>query len=611
MNKKSQNSSSENQSQIVLPLTDESEELKKIRHTTSHIMAMAVQKLFPDTQVTIGPWTDYGFYYDFDRKETFTEDDLKTIQNEMLQIINLKLPVVREVVSREKAEHLIKQINEPYKLEILESIAEDPITIYHLGDQWWDLCAGPHVGNTIDINPQAFELETVAGAYWRGDASKAQLQRIYGTAWETPEQLVEYKRRKEEAQKRDHRKLGKELDLFMSDGLIGSGLPLWLPNGAIIRRELEEFIKELERKAGYKHVYTPALAKKELYEVSGHWQHYEEDMFPVMKVGNDQLVLRPMNCPHHILIYKSKLRSYRELPVKIAELGTMYRSEMSGVVSGLTRVRTMTLNDAHIFCTPDQVKEEFCKVMQLVERAYAILGITNYSYRLSLRDPNNIQKFVSNDVMWETAEQVLREAMNELGLPYTEAPGEAAFYGPKLDIQLANVMGREETVSTIQIDFHLPNQFNLEYIDQNGQEQRPVIIHRGIISTMERMTSYLIELYAGAFPVWLAPIQATLIPIADRHVEYVRQFADRLIENDFRVEVDDRNERMNAKIRDAQVQKIPYMLIVGDKEVENNGVSVRLRNNDNLGMMPIETFETLLNQINQNRCLSLVLPKKY
>ncbi len=330
-------------------------------------------------------------------------------------------------------------------------------------------------------------------------------------------------------------------------------------------------------------------------------------MFPVMEVGNDQLVLRPMNCPHHILTYKSKLRSYRELPVKIAELGTMYRREMSGVVSGLTRVRTMTLNNAHIFCTPDQVKDEFSKVMQLVERAYAILGITNYSYRLSLRDPNNTKKFVANDVMWNTAEQVLREAMNELDLPYTEALGEAAFYGPKLDIQLANVMGREETVSTIQIDFHLPNQFNLEYIDQHGQVQRPVIIHRGIISTMERMTSYLIELYAGAFPVWLSPIQAIFIPISDRHVEYVRQFADRLIEKDFRVEVDDRNERMNAKIRDAQVQKIPYMLIVGDKEIENNGVSVCLRNNENLGMMSLEKFENLLTQINKNRSLSLVL----
>lgn len=592
---------------MYLPLTAESEQLKKIRHTASHIMAMAVQKLFPEVQVTIGPWTDYGFYYDFDRKESFTENDLKSIKDEMVKIIDLNLPVVREVVSRKEVEHRIKEIYQPYKLEILDSITEDTITIYHLGNQWWDLCSGPHVKNTGDLDSKAFELESVAGAYWRGDSTKAQLQRIYGTAWETSEQLSEYKRRKEEALKRDHRKLGRELHLFVSDGFIGSGLPLWLPNGAIIRRQLEEFIKELERKAGYKHVYTPALAKKELYQISGHWQHYEQDMFPVMKVGNDELVLRPMNCPHHIIIYKSKLQSYRNLPVKIAELGTMYRSEMSGVVSGLTRVRTMTLNDAHIFCTPDQVKEEFSKVMRLVERAYAVLGITEYSYRLSLRDPADTKKYVSNDVMWQNAEQVLREAMNELGLPYVEAPGEAAFYGPKLDIQLANVMGREETVSTIQIDFHLPNQFDLKYIDQNGCEQRPVMIHRGIISTMERMTAYLIELYAGAFPVWLAPVQAIFIPISDRHVEYVSQVVDRLLELDFRIEVDDRKERMNAKIRDAQVQKVPYMVVVGDQEVKDKVLSVRLRNGKSLGAMPLEKFESLLRRVNESRSLSLSL----
>lgn len=595
------------QPQIHLPVTAESDRLKRIRHTASHIMAMAVQKLFPETQVTIGPWTDYGFYYDFYRKESFTENDLETIQDEMVKIIDLKLPVVREVVSREQAQNRIKEINEPYKLEILDGINEDTITIYHLGDKWWDLCSGPHLENTGDLDAKAFELESVAGAYWRGDSTKAQLQRIYGTAWETAEQLSEYKRRKEEAIKRDHRKLGRELHLFVSDGFIGSGLPLWLPNGAIIRRQLEEFIKELKRKAGYKHVYTPALAKKELYQISGHWQHYEEDMFPVMKVGNDELVLRPMNCPHHIIVYKSKLQSYRDLPVKIAELGTMYRSEMSGVLSGLTRVRTMTLNDAHIFCTPDQVKEEFSKVMQLVERAYTVLGITDYSYRLSLRDPADTKKYVSNDAMWDQAEQVLREAMNELGLPYVEAPGEAAFYGPKLDIQLANVMGREETVSTIQIDFHLPNQFDLKYITQSGCEQRPVIIHRGIISTMERMTAYLIELYAGAFPVWLAPVQAIFIPIADRHVEYVHQAVDRLLESDFRIEVDDRNERMNAKIRDAQMQKIPYMLVVGDREVKDKAISVRLRNGDSLGVMPLEKFEDLLRRVNEDRSLSLSL----
>ena len=416
------------------------------------------------------------------------------------------------------------------------------------------------------------------------------LQRIYGTAWKTGEELEQYLWRVEEAKRRDHRRIGRELELFTSHELIGAGLPLWLPKGATVRRILEEYIIEQERKFGYMHVYTPDLAKRELYEVSGHWGHFKDEMFPSIKLEHEEMVLRPMNCPHHILIYASQPHSYRDLPVRIAELGAMYRYERSGVTSGLNRVRAMTLNDAHIFCRPDQVKEEFTNVMRLVERAYAALGITDYGFRLSLRDSEDAAKYVANDAMWEMAEQVLTEVMDDLGLPYTRAPGEAAFYGPKLDIQFRDVLGHEETISTIQIDFHLANQFELFYVGEDGQEHRPVIIHRAIISTMERMVAYLIELYAGAFPVWLAPTQGVLIPITDRHLEYAQRVAERLFDAGYRVEVDDRSKRMNAKIRDAQLQKVPYMLVVGDQEIERESVAVRLRSGEDLGEMSVDDF---------------------
>ena len=461
------------------------------------------------------------------------------------------------------------------------------VSFYTTG-KFIDFCRGPHIPSTGRI--KAFKLMNVSGAYWKGKEGNPQLQRIYGACFIEQKDLDDYLHRLEEAKRRDHRKLGKELELFTVSDLVGSGLPLWLPKGATIRRLLEEYILEKEREAGYQHVYTPDLAKVDLYIRSGHWEHYHEDMFPPMDLKTEELVLRPMNCPHHILVYESKKRSYRDLPVRIAELGTMYRYERSGVLSGLSRVRCMTLNDAHIFCTPDQIKEEFAGVMRLVEQAYRDLGITQYTYRLSLREKGPSDKYVANDEMWDLAERMLREAMDALGLPYTEAPGEAAFYGPKLDIQLADVMGHQETYSTIQIDFHLPNQFDLGYIGADGQEHRPVMIHRGVISTMERMVSYLIELYAGAFPAWLAPVQAAVLPLSDKTVEYARKVEQGLSRAGFRVHLDDRNEKLQAKIRDAQLQKIPYMLVIGGKEAEAGTVSVRHRSKGDLGPRPVEQF---------------------
>lgn len=558
------------------------ERLLRMRHSAAHVMAEAVLDLFPGAKFAIGPAIDNGFYYDFDLPRPLTPDDLEAIERRMRKSVDANYEFVRGEMSKEEARRFFA--DQPYKLEIIDGIDAPTVSTYTHGN-FVDLCEGPHVERTGQIG--AFKLHHVAGAYWRGDERRPMLQRIYGLLFETEQELRDYEARLAEAERRDHRRLGRELELFTTNELIGAGLPLWLPKGATVRRLLEEYILRQEREAGYQHVYTPNIAKRDLYEVSGHWEHYRDSMFPPMDLDHEQMVLRPMNCPHHILIYASKLRSYRDLPVRIAELGTMYRYEKSGVVGGLSRVRAMTLNDAHIFCTPDQVKQEFSNVMRLVERAYATLGITDYGYRLSLRDPNDREKYVQNDAMWEMGERVLREAMQALGLPFTEAPGEAAFYGPKLDIQVRDVLGREETISTIQIDFHLPEKFDLTYIAEDGQERRPVIIHRGVVSTMERMVAYLIELYAGAFPLWLAPVQAVVIPIADRHIEYARAVADDLRAAGLRVEVDGRNERMNAKIRDAQLQKVPYMLIVGDRERDNGTVAVRTRAGDDLGAMPV------------------------
>ena len=576
--------------------------LEVFRHSAAHLLAAAVLELFPKVKLGIGPPIEYGFFYDFVREEPFTPEDLAKIEAKMHELAQQNIPNERKLIPKPEALELYRKSNQEFKCELIEEKATEPMVSFYTTGKFLDFCRGPHIPSTGRI--KAFKLMSVSGAYWKGKEGNAQMQRIYGACFYTQKELEEYLHRLEEAKRRDHRRIGKELELFANSDLVGAGLPLWLPKGATIRRLLEEYILERERQTGYQHVYSPDLAKVDLYKRSGHWAHYHESMFPPMELENEELVLRPMNCPHHILIYESKKHSYRDLPVRLAELGTMYRYERSGVLSGLSRVRCMTLNDAHIFCTPEQIKEEFTKVMQLVEQAYRDLGITQYSYRLSLRDKVNSEKYVDNDAMWLLAERLLREAMDSLGLPYTDAPGEAAFYGPKLDIQLADVMGHQETYSTIQIDFHLPNQFELGYIAADGQEHRPVIIHRAIISTMERMVSYLIELYAGAFPSWLAPVQVVVLPITERQNAYAKDVLDKLAAADFRVHLDDRNEKLQAKIRDAQLQKIPYMLVVGGKEAEAGTVSVRHRSKGDLGPQPLAQFVEILQREVESRTTS-------
>jgi threonyl-tRNA synthetase len=578
----------EHNTKISILTAKDPDSLQVFRHSAAHLLAAAVLELYPDAKLGIGPPIDTGFFYEFVRAEPFTQGDLEKIEAKMHELAAKDFPNERKLIPKPEALELYRKNNQEFKCELVEEKATEPMVSFYTTGKFIDFCRGPHIPSTGRI--KAFKLMSVAGAYWKGKEGNPQMQRIYGACFIDQKELDEYLHKLEEAKRRDHRRVGKELGLFTVSDLVGAGLPLWLPKGATIRRLLEEYILEKERRAGYQHVYTPDLAKVDLYMRSGHWAHYHEDMFPPMDLETEQLVLRPMNCPHHILVYESKKHSYRELPVRIAELGTMYRYERSGVLSGLSRVRCMTLNDAHIFCTPEQIKEEFAGVMRLVEQAYRDLGITQYSYRLSLRDKINRAKYVENDEMWDLAENMLREAMHSLNLPYTEAPGEAAFYGPKLDIQLADVMGHQETYSTIQIDFHLPNQFELGYVGADGQQHRPVMIHRGVISTMERMISYLIELYAGAFPVWLAPVQAVVLPITERQNDYAKQVLQKLLDGGVRAELDDRNEKLPAKIRDAQLQKIPYMLVIGGKEAEAGTVSVRQRAKGDLGARPLEQF---------------------
>jgi threonyl-tRNA synthetase len=563
--------------------------LQRMRHSAAHVMAEAVQEMFPGARFAIGPAIEDGFYYDMELPRPLTPEDLPVIEERMRASIAADHPFKQSRWKRDKALKYFREHDQPYKVEIIENLSDPEVGIFEQGP-FLDLCRGPHVESTGKIGP--VKLMRVAGAYWRGDEKRQMLQRIYGTAWFTQQDLDEYLERLEEAKKRDHRKLGKDLELFMISEDVGAGLPLWLPRGATVRRLLEEYILDLERKHGYQHVYTPNLAKLDLYKTSGHWEHYHDSMYPPMEMeSGEELVLRPMNCPHHIQVYRHKMRSYRELPVSIAELGTMYRLERSGELSGLSRVRAMTLNDAHIFCTPEQMLPEFKKAVRMIERIYQDMGFKQYSYRLSLRDPNDKEKFIDNEQMWQQSEAALRQALKELDVPYYESIGDAAFYGPKLDVQVANVLGKDETISTVQIDFTLPERFDLEYIGEDGQPHRPVMVHRGGISTLERFMAFLIENFAGAFPLWLAPVQAVVIPISDeKHGDYAEQVAERLRVAGLRVEVDNRHERMNAKVRDAQLQKIPYMLVVGDKEAAADAVAVRLRSNENLGAVPVADF---------------------
>jgi len=602
----SNSESPEQPDKINLPRTSESESLKKIRHTTSHVMAMAVQKLFPEAQVTIGPWIENGFYYDFDKPEPFTEQDLKTIKKEMVKIINRKLPVIREEVSRSEAERRIKEINEPYKLEILEGL-KDPITIYHLGDQWWDLCAGPHVENTSNLHPKAFELESVAGAYWRGDATKAQLQRIYGTAWETPEQLAEYKRRKEEALKRDHRKLGKELGLFIFADPVGPGLPLWTPKGTVLRSLLEDFLKQEQIKRGYLPVVTPHIGRVDLFKISGHWQKYQQDMFPMMAEDQEALsqeqgfVLKPMNCPFHIQIYQSQLRSYRDLPMRLAEFGTVYRYEQSGELGGLTRVRGFTVDDSHLFVTPEQLDGEFLSVVDLILSVFKSLQLENFRARLSFRDPAD-DKYMGSDEAWDKAESAIRRAVETLGMEHFEGIGEAAFYGPKLDFIFQDALSREWQLGTVQVDYNLPERFDLEYVAQDGTRKRPVMIHRAPFGSLERLIGILIEEYVGDFPFWLAPVQVRMVQVSETHLPYAKEVVQKMRSLGIRAEVDTSGERLPKQIRNGEQEKIPVMAVVGDKEVESHSLSIRVRGaggkSQELGAIPVtEVIERMKNAI--------------
>ncbi|HCY0719412.1 TPA: threonine--tRNA ligase [Staphylococcus aureus] len=557
--------------EIVTPGSEEV--LEVLRHSTAHLMAHAIKRLYGNVKFGVGPVIEGGFYYDFDIDQNISSDDFEQIEKTMKQIVNENMKIERKVVSRDEAKELFS--NDEYKLELIDAIPEDEnVTLYSQGD-FTDLCRGVHVPSTAKI--KEFKLLSTAGAYWRGDSNNKMLQRIYGTAFFDKKELKAHLQMLEERKERDHRKIGKELELFTNSQLVGAGLPLWLPNGATIRREIERYIVDKEVSMGYDHVYTPVLANVDLYKTSGHWDHYQEDMFPPMQLDEtESMVLRPMNCPHHMMIYANKPHSYRELPIRIAELGTMHRYEASGAVSGLQRVRGMTLNDSHIFVRPDQIKEEFKRVVNMIIDVYKDFGFEDYSFRLSYRDPEDKEKYFDDDDMWNKAENMLKEAADELGLSYEEAIGEAAFYGPKLDVQVKTAMGKEETLSTAQLDFLLPERFDLTYIGQDGEHHRPVVIHRGVVSTMERFVAFLTEETKGAFPTWLAPKQVQIIPVnVDLHYDYARQLQDELKSQGVRVSIDERNEKMGYKIREAQMQKIPYQIVVGDKEVENNQVNVR------------------------------------
>lgn len=579
---------------IEIVTVESADGLEVYRHSTAHLLAQAIKRLYGDSNVKlgIGPVIEDGFYYDIDMEQSLTPEDLLKIEKEMEKIVQQNLDIRRRVVSRDEALAIFTELDDNLKLELIRDLPGDSvITMYDQGE-FFDLCRGPHLPSTGRI--KAFKLLSVAGAYWRGDSKNKMLQRIYGTAFPKKAQLDEHLHFLEEAKKRDHRKLGRELKMFTFSREVGQGLPLWLPNGSKLRRTMERYIVDLEEKLGYEHVYTPVLANVELYKTSGHWEHYSEDMFPKMIMDNEELVLRPMNCPHHMMVFKSDMRSYRDLPVRIAELGTMHRYEMSGALTGLHRVRAMTLNDAHIFCRPDQIKEEFARVVNLIRKVYEDFGIKDYRFRLSYRDPKDTEKYFQNDEMWEMSQRMLREVVEELELPFFEAEGEAAFYGPKLDVQIKTALGKEETLSTAQLDFLLPERFELEYVGEDGKKHRPVVIHRGIISTMERMTAFLLENFAGALPLWLSPVQAKVIPVSTAYEAYARKVAEQLQLGGIRVESDLRNEKLGYKIREAQLEKAPYMLVVGENEMQAEAVSVRKRGEGDIGAMPVAELISLL-----------------
>ncbi len=581
--------------------TEDIEGKKAYWHTTSHIMAQAVKRLFPEAKIAIGPAIDEGFYYDFDVEKPFTDEDKARIEEEMKKIIKENIEIERFSLPKKEALELMK--NEPYKVELIEDLPEgEEISFYQQGD-FTDLCAGPHLESTGKI--KTVKILSSSGAYWRGSEKNKMLQRIYAISFPKASMLQEHLDFLEEAKQRDHRKIGKDLEIFMTHPLVGAGLPMYLPNGATIRRLLERYIQDKEISLGYDHVYTPSLANVDLYKTSGHWDHYKEDMFPVMKMENEEMVLRPMNCPHHMLVYKNKLHSYRDLPIRIGELAHDFRYESSGSVCGLERVRQMCQNDAHLFVRPDQIKEEVGKVLKLIVEVYQKdfgFPAEAFQYRLSLRDKNNKEKYIDNDKMWETAESQLREILIELEIPFYEAEGEAAFYGPKIDIQIKTALNHDITIPTCQLDFALPERFELEYIGEDGEKHRPVVIHRAILGSSDRFISFLLEETKGFLPTWLAPTQIKILPITDNQHEYAYQLKEKLLQEGVRVVVDDRNEKTGYKIREAQLEKVPYMLVVGAKEVEENTVAVRSREDGDVGTMAVAEFiKKIVNEIDNKR----------
>lgn len=571
----------------------EKEELQhKARHTASHVLAGAIKSLFgEDVKFGIGPAIEDGFYYDFDMEESLTPEDFEKIETKMHEIINQNLDMTKEVISKQEALEMFK--NQPYKVELINDLPEnEEISIYKLGDVFTDLCKGPHVENTKMLRNFAFKINRVSGAYWRGSEKNKMMQRIYVYGFLDKQDLKEHLALVKEAQERDHRKLGKDLGIFMFSDLVGRGLPMWLPNGFIVRRALSDYIMDKEIALGYKHVMTPSLATVDLYKTSGHWDHYHEDMFPSMKREDDdeEYVLRPMNCPHHMMIYKNFMHSYKDLPLRIAEIANDFRFEGSGSLCGIERARAFTQNDSHIFCRPDQIESEVDNVIKLILDVYKDFGFQKYSFRLSLRDENNAEKYFGNDELWEKSENALRKILQDSGAEFYEAKGEAAFYGPKIDVQVRSALGHDVTLSTVQLDYQLPEKFELEYVDENNERVRPVVIHRAILGSLDRFVAFLLEETKGVLPLWLAPVQIEILPISDKFIDKCKDVEMELKKQGFRVELDERNEKIGYKIRSAISQKIPYILVMGENEINNGTVSVRVRGTNESKEMKIEEF---------------------
>ena len=582
----------------------EDERLNKLNHSCAHLMAQAVKHLFPEAKFWVGPVVETGFYYDIDLGDkVINDEDIEKISKEMKKLAKDGKRIVRHEITKAEALEMFK--DDPYKLDLINRMdeSEQVISCYTQGD-FTDLCRGPHVDTVKDC--KYFKLIKFSGAYWKGDAKNKMLQRIYGVCFPTEEELNAHLQELEEIKLRDHRKLGKDLEIFTTYEIIGSGFPLWLPKGATVKRILERYIQDKELSLGYDHVYTPVLATTELYKISGHWAHYKENMFPVMKMDNEELVLRPMNCPHHMMIYKNSIHSYRDLPIRIGELAHDFRYESSGSVCGLERVRCMCMNDAHLFVRPDQIKEEFAKVVNLILEVYKDLGIKADSFRLSLRDSEDKEKYFDDDEMWNKAESMLREVLKELNIDFHEDIGEAAFYGPKLDVQIKTALGHDITLSTCQLDFLLPERFDLTYIDEEGKKVRPVVLHRAVTSTSERFIAYLLEETKGLFPLWIAPVQMKILPVNnEKHLDYAKKVYELLNKEGFRVELDERDEKLSYKMRDTQVKKVPVSIIIGEKEIENNTISYRVFGKTDTITLPMNEFIDKMNSIINSKAIEI------